>query len=126
MISNFLFVAFGGSVGAMMRYAISLMSLHFWGDSFPWGTFVANCLGCLVMGFLVGAGIQKDFETSWLLVGVGILGALTTFSTFSAETIQMALDGFWIRCTLNVLGNVFASLGACFLGVIISRLLSGA
>lgn len=125
MLNNFLWVALGGSIGAMLRYGISIACVHFWGNSFPWGTFVANTIGCLAMGILVGLGLQKDFETSWLLLGVGVLGALTTFSTFSAETLQLAIDGRWLSSVWNVTANVFACLVACFAGIWLSRLAGG-
>ena len=125
MLQNFLLVAVGGSMGAMTRYAISLASVQFWGDSFPWGTFLANSVGCLAMGFIVGIGLQKDFEVWWLLIGVGVLGSLTTFSTFSAETIQMALDNRWAGAVFNACGNVFTCLVSCFVGIFLARTLAG-
>ena len=125
MLSNFLFVAIGGSIGAMLRYGISLGSSSIWVGAFPWGTMVANLTGCLAMGVLMGLGIQKEFETHYLLIGVGVLGALTTYSTFSAETLQLAMDGQWAIMSFNVVGNLAGSLGACFLGLFFCRLASG-
>jgi len=122
MLVNFLWVALGGSIGAIMRYGISLGSVHLFGMSYPWGTLIANVLGCLAMGFLVGLGVHKEFETHWLLLGVGVLGSLTTFSTFSAETLQMAIDGKWGISVANALGNVVLSLLACFAGIGLARL----
>ena len=125
MLVNFLWVAAGGSIGAMLRYAISLASIHWWGDAFPWGTLLANLAGCLIMGMVMGIGLHKEFETHYLLLGVGVLGALTTFSTFSAESLQLAMDGHWMASGLNILGNVAGCLLACFAGLVLSRWVVG-
>lgn len=125
MLFQLFMVAVGGSLGAMLRYGIALASNHWWGATFPWGTLVANLTGCFVMGVLLGTGVQKNLETHYLLFGVGVLGALTTFSTFSAETVQLAVEGQWTATGINVFVSTAGCLAACFVGLQLSRMWAG-
>jgi fluoride exporter len=111
-----LLVALGGAVGAPLRYVTELVvsSLH---DSvLPWGTWVVNTGGSLVLG--VVTGLVTAGAPSWLatFVGTGICGALTTFSSFSYETVRLAEDGAVGASTLNVVGSLAAGLLACVAG----------
>ena len=111
-----LLVALGGAVGAPLRYVTDLVvsSLH---DSvFPWGTWVVNVVGSLVLGLL--AGFVTDGAPAWLatLVGTGLCGALTTFSSFSYEAVRLAEDGALGAAALNVVGSLAAGLVACGAG----------
>jgi len=111
-----LLVAVGGAVGAPLRYVTELVvsSLH---DSlFPWGTWVVNIVGSLVLG--VVAGFVTAGAPSWLatFVGTGICGALTTFSSFGYETVRLAEEGAVGAATLNVVGGLAAGLLACVAG----------
>jgi CrcB protein len=111
-----LLVAVGGAVGAPLRYVTELVvsSLH---DSvFPWGTWVVNVVGSLVLG--VVAGLVTAGAPSWLgtLIGTGICGALTTFSSFGYETVRLAEDGAVGAATLHVVGSLAAGLLVCVAG----------
>ena len=117
MLLNFLWVAIGGAVGASLRYAVYLFFLEQAGNSFPWGTLIANLVGCLMMGILIGLGLQKEMGQHYLLFGVGVLGALTTFSSFSGETLQLAMDQRWWATALNILVNVAGCLLGCWMGL---------
>ncbi len=115
MFLNFLLVAIGGSVGAMLRYSLSQWLVSTTGH-FPWGTLVANLTGCLLMGVLLGTGVQRNLETSWLLLGVGVLGSLTTWSTFSGETLQLWINHHNGLAIASLLANLVGSLTACAIG----------
>ncbi|MBZ4321542.1 fluoride efflux transporter CrcB [Streptomyces huiliensis] len=109
---NWLFVVAGAMAGAPLRYLTdrAVQARH---DSvFPWGTFTVNVVGCLVLGVVTAAAP----EGVRLGLGTGLCGALTTYSTFSYETLRLAEDGARGLAALNVLGSVAAGLGAAYAG----------
>ncbi|GGX32625.1 fluoride efflux transporter CrcB [Streptomyces lomondensis] len=114
---NWLLVIGGAMVGAPLRYLTdrAVQSRH---DSvFPWGTFTVNITGCLVLGLLTGAATQVQ-----LLLGTGLCGALTTYSTFSYETLRLAETGARLHAAVNVAASVAAGLAAACAGVALARL----
>lgn len=119
-MSRLLLVALGGAVGAVSRYLLSGWVARLTHESpFPWGTFAVNVVGSLLLGLLMGAGSEGRWlvsPTVRVLVGIGFLGALTTFSTFSYETIEALRVGDLRIALLNVAGNLAATLVACSLG----------
>ena len=114
-----LLVLLGGAAGANLRYLLD-RRVQRWHDSpFPWGTLAVNVLGSLVMGFLAGAalfGVGTDGVRA--LLGVGLCGALTTFSTFSYETIRLFSGGARLYAVVNVLVSVLAGLAAAAGGML--------
>jgi CrcB protein len=116
-------VAAGGAVGALLRYWFSQASHALLGTGFPFGTLVVNALGSLGMGFLSvvlleRAGLGPEWRAALL---VGLLGAFTTFSTFSMETFHLVENGARLRAGVNVVLNVVLCLAAVWLGVIGGR-----
>ncbi|MFG2404894.1 fluoride efflux transporter CrcB [Streptomyces brevispora] len=115
---NWLLVIAGAAVGAPLRYLTdrAVQSRH--DTLFPWGTFAVNVTGCLALGLLTGA-VTAGAATSHvqLLLGTGLCGALTTYSTFSYETLRLAEDGARLYAAANVVASVVAGLGAVFAGV---------
>ncbi|WP_137989246.1 fluoride efflux transporter CrcB [Streptomyces vilmorinianum] len=110
---NWLLVLAGAAVGAPLRYLTdrAVQSRH---DSvFPWGTFTVNVIGSFVLGLLTGVSSAQAF----LLLGTGLCGALTTYSTFSYETLKLYEGGAKGYAAANVAGSVAAGLGAVWLGV---------
>ena len=116
-MTNVLFVALGGSIGAVLRYLLSIFMIQLFGSSFPFGTLLVNLLGSFFMGTVYALGqlshISPEIKA---LVGVGLLGALTTFSTFSNETLLLLQEGLWHKAILNVLLNVTLCLFMVYLG----------
>ncbi|WP_028477693.1 fluoride efflux transporter CrcB [Nocardia sp. CNY236] len=110
---TWLLVVIGGMVGATLRYVTdrAVQSRH--DTVFPWGTFTVNVIGSFVLGVLAGASSSTHVQ---LLVGTGLCGALTTYSTFSYETLQLAGTGARIYALANLLGTLGAGLGAYFTG----------
>ncbi len=93
MLSNWMLVAVGGAVGAMLRYLISETTPD---TGFPWATLSVNLMGSLLLGLVAAATLASALsESQALLLGVGLLGAFTTMSTFSVETITMVEAGHW-------------------------------
>ncbi|MEU6591308.1 fluoride efflux transporter CrcB [Streptomyces sp. NPDC046881] len=114
---NWLLVVAGAVVGAPVRYLTdrAVQARH---DSlFPWGTFVVNVVGCLVLGLLTGAvSAGAAGPHLQLLLGTGLCGALTTYSTFSYETLRLTEAGSGLYAALNVAASVVAGLAAAFAG----------
>lgn len=106
-----LLVFAGGAVGAVTRYAADRAISVRHDMLFPWGTFVVNVLGSLVLGFLVGVGSHLAPWQSALL-GAGFCGALTTFSTFSYETVRLLEDGSTLEAATNVVVSLVVAFGA--------------
>ncbi|MCM2413073.1 MULTISPECIES: fluoride efflux transporter CrcB [unclassified Streptomyces] len=119
---NWLLVIVGAAVGAPLRYLTdrAVQSRH--GTAFPWGTFTVNVTGCLVLGLLTGAAAAGAASSHvQLLLGTGLCGALTTYSTFSYETLRLAESGARFQAAANVVASVLAGLGAVFLGLTLAE-----
>ncbi|MFF3067458.1 fluoride efflux transporter CrcB [Kitasatospora sp. NPDC057904] len=123
---NWLLVVAGAVVGAPMRYLTdrAVQSRH---DSvFPWGTFVVNAVGCAVLGLVTGAVAAGAASPHvQLLVGTGFCGALTTYSTFSYETLRLVETGAGRYAVANVAGSLVAGLAAVYAGAELASALWG-
>jgi CrcB protein len=109
-----LLVVVGAAIGAPLRYATDRVVASRHTTGFPWGTFTVNVVGSFVLGVVVGAAASPALTA---LVGTGFCGALTTYSTFGYETVQLAEGGSKLFAVFNALGSVFAGLGAAGLGL---------
>ncbi|CAL9348551.1 Putative fluoride ion transporter CrcB [Streptomyces sp. enrichment culture] len=123
---NWLLVVAGAMVGAPLRYLTdrAVQSRH---DSvFPWGTLTVNVVGCLVLGLLTGAALAGAAGPHLqLLLGTGLCGALTTYSTFSYETLRLAETGARRHAAVNAVASVAAGLGAACAGVALAEAVWG-
>jgi CrcB protein len=110
-----LFVFLGGTIGAPARYLLDRAVQRRHESVFPWGTFVVNLIGCLVLGALTGAAqsLPKDVV---VFAGTGICGAFTTFSTFSFETTRLLEEGSLLEAGLNALGSLVLGILAAAAG----------
>ena len=121
------YVALGGALGALARYGISGWVYDRMGESFPWGTLMVNLVGCLVLGVAV-----RWLQVTSVAPGVrpflmiGLLGAFTTFSTFSYETVALLQEGQWLRASLYVGGSVALGLIAMLAGMALATALARA
>ncbi|MGV9719996.1 fluoride efflux transporter CrcB [Nocardia beijingensis] len=98
-------VLVGGAIGAPLRYLIDRAVQDRRDSLFPWGTFAVNVIGCLVLGALSGAGTALS-SPLFVLLGTGFCGALTTYSTFSYETVRLAERGAYFYAVTNVVVSV--------------------
>ncbi len=101
---NYLAIAIGGAIGACLRFALSEWMLHLFGRAFPFGTLLVNILGSFVIGLLYGLFITEQISPNpWrIFIGIGVLGAFTTFSTFSMDTVLLLQQGDWLKAVVNV------------------------
>ena len=112
-----LLVLVGGALGAPVRYVVDLIVQSRHDSVLPWGTFVVNAAGSLVLGATAG-GVAAAGGPDWVLTlaGTGFCGALTTFSTFSFETVRLAEEGALTAAAVNVAGSVIVGAAACAAG----------
>jgi CrcB protein len=119
-MTHLLLVVAGGLVGAPLRYVADRAVQARHDSCFPWGTFSVNIVGSLILGFLAGAANALPHDLQ-LLIGTGFCGALTTYSTFSYETIRLYEDRARFYAVANVVASIAAGLGAVFLGTTTSQ-----
>ncbi len=93
-------VALGGTVGATLRWAVLDVV---GGATFPWPVLLVNLVGCTVLGLLIGLGVPRS---SRLLLGTGLCGGLTTFSTFSLQTLELIQKNDWTKAGANIAASV--------------------
>ncbi|UVO12156.1 fluoride efflux transporter CrcB [Mycobacterium sp. SVM_VP21] len=117
---NWLLVMAGAAVGASLRYLTDRFIQARHNTTFAWGTFTANVLGSLVLGLLVGAVGTGD-ERLQMLIGTGFCGALTTYSTFSYETVQLAAAGARFYAVANLVLTLTCGLGAYYAGYVAAQ-----
>jgi CrcB protein len=122
-MQQILLIGLGGALGSMSRYGISIGSRQIAPASIPIGTFSANMLGCFLIGllatlFLSGDLIPKEWQ---LPISVGFLGGLTTFSSFSLETIRLLDTNDWKYAVGNILANVVCGTALTVLGMMLGR-----
>lgn len=116
-MEKFLLISAGAVLGANARYWLGGWAAQKWGSGFPFGTLMINVTGSLLLGFFMTLATERFLiDPRWrLLVAVGFLGAYTTFSTYTYESLNLLLNGQW----LAGLGNSFGSavLGILFIGL---------
>ncbi len=124
MLNNYLIIAIGGAAGAVTRYLIGTFALNRLGFHFPYGTLFANLIGCFIIGVFMTFFTERIvMNPAWkLLITIGFLGSLTTFSSFSYESIKLLLSGQYLFGFLNISANMILGFGATLLGIIIARL----
>jgi CrcB protein len=128
VVATYLWIAVGGALGSMARYACSSFVANWFGQAFPWGTLIINVVGSFVIGFfatltgpdgrLLVPGDTRQF------VLVGLCGGYTTFSSFSLQTLTLAQDGQVLRAGLNVGASVVLCLLSVWLGYVAAAALN--
>lgn len=122
-LSMIFYVAAGGAIGAVGRYGVVSMAGALLGHGFPFGTLIVNIAGSFILGALIetSALIWSPSPEIRALIVIGILGAFTTFSTFSLDTVTLFTRGETTHAMLYVLASVVASIGALWAGMALTR-----
>ena len=118
-------IAIAGAAGALARYGLDGLVARRATGAFPWGTLAVNVTGCFLLGFLFTLLTEQLTTASWLRAGItiGLLGAYTTFSTWSLETYRLIEDGAFALAAANAFGSLAAGLVALYAGVVGARAL---
>jgi CrcB protein len=120
---NWLLIAIGGAAGSLARYGTAVL---FAGPpdraQFPWGTFIANLLGCLLVGYINGLLLDRILRPEMrFLLTIGFLGGYTTFSTFGYETATFLRDGLYSRAAIYLIVSNVAGILLVLAGLAIAR-----
>jgi fluoride exporter len=120
---NILVVGFGGFLGSVLRYLVSLWTQSKGWTSFPWATLIVNVVGCFLITLIITIGATFTIRTNLrLFLTTGIMGGLTTYSTFDAETTKLFQNGESITAFANVGATLIACFIAGLLGIALARL----
>lgn len=120
-----LLITFGGAVGTLLRYLTALVAARWFGAEFPYGTLIANLSGAFIIGVVQQLGTEQALipDNARLFLTTGMMGGLTTYSTFSYETVRLMESGAWQQAWINILVTTVICLSLCFLGIGIGRAL---
>jgi len=127
-VERFLLICLGGAIGTGLRYVTAILALRWLGGDFPYGTLMVNVIGSFLIGLIQQVGLTSPLipDTTRLFLTVGIMGGLTTYSSFSYETLRLAQLGAWGQAWLNILLTTVLCLAVCVLGIAAGRALVGA
>jgi CrcB protein len=121
---DILFIALGGALGAAGRYGVSCFFTQLLGPDFPYGTIAVNVLGSFMLGLAIGIGahhimLSEQFKMFFV---IGFLGAFTTFSTFSLNTVTLFERGDLLQASGYVAVSVIVSIAMLMIGIAITRI----
>jgi CrcB protein len=125
VLERILLVALGGAIGATMRFLTSLVAARWFGAEFPYGTLIVNLAGAFVIGLVQELGTESVVipDATRIFLTTGMMGGLTTYSTFSYETVRLMEAGAWSQAWINIFVTTVICLCLCFLGIASGRLL---
>jgi fluoride exporter len=120
-----LLVGFGGAIGSVLRYFTSLLAAAWFGADFPYGTLIVNLSGAFIIGLIQQLGTESLVlpDNVRIFVTTGMMGGLTTYSTFSYETVRLIESNAWHHAWINVIVTTTICLVLCFLGIATGRVL---
>jgi fluoride exporter len=123
-LQTFLFISLGAILGANLRYWLSSWAAQRWGTAFPYGTLLINLSGSLLLGFFLTLATQRFLiDPRWrIFFATGFLGAYTTFSTYTYESIAMINSGNFLLGGANLFGSALLGGIAVILGIFLARL----
>lgn len=113
---TWLLVVLGGMVGAPLRYLVDAWLTARLGAGFPFGTLVANAAACVLLGLVAGVGLAAE-SPAYVLLGTGVAGAMSTYSTFAFETVRLAEEGRARRAMTYAVTSPAVGMAALLLGL---------
>jgi CrcB protein len=124
-VERALLITLGGGLGTLLRYLTSVLAARWLGTEFPYGTLIVNLSGAFVIGLVQALSTEALLipDTTRLFLTTGMMGGLTTYSTFSYETVQLVERGSWHLAGLNVVVTTALCLALCVLGMGVGRML---
>ena len=123
-MERLLLIALGGAIGTALRYITSTLAARWFGAEFPYGTLIVNLSGAFVIGLVqeVGTAGLLIPDNVRLFLTTGMMGGLTTYSTFSYETVRLMEVNSWHQAWINIFVTTVIYLSLCFLGIAAGRL----
>jgi CrcB protein len=123
-VERALLITFGGAIGTLFRYLTSLVAVQWFGTEFPYGTLIVNLTGSFVIGVVqqLGAEALMIPDNTRLFLTTGVMGGLTTYSTFSYETVRLMETGAWSQAWINIVVTTVICLSLCYLGMGVGRI----
>jgi CrcB protein len=124
-MTKILLVAAGGGIGALLRYGVAVLAVRLFGGQFPWGTLIVNLTGCFLIGLsfaLADRGFSLMNPSVRLFFITGLLGGLTTFSTYAWETVYSLRAETLLAAATNFLTNNLLGAALVLLGMWVGRL----
>ncbi len=123
MIKTLLYIAIGGAIGSVLRYLTTVLVSKYWSSNFPLATFIANILGCFLIGLLIGILEKNNLANSnlkWFLI-TGFCGGYTTFSTFGYENYSLFQSNNSFLAFAYIGLSIFVGIMAVGLGLFLSK-----
>ncbi len=117
-------VAVGGAAGSVLRYGAGRLAINYFGPASVVATFAVNVSGSFALGLFYALAAERTSLPVEIraLIGIGLIGGYTTFSTFSFETVRLLETGELTRAAASVLGNLILGLASAYLGMLMARL----
>lgn len=121
---KYIWIGLAGAAGALSRYGLGLWMGRWLPAAFPWGTLVINLTGSFLLGLVAGLGNDRGLiPTPWRApIAIGFIGAYTTFSTWTVDTVRLFETGQVVPATANVVASLALGLPAAWLGLVASSL----
>ena len=124
-MERLLLICLGGGIGAGLRYLVSIVAARWFGAEFPYGTLIVNLSGAFAIGVVQQIGTESLLlpDNVRLFMTTGMMGGLTTYSTFSYETVRLMEVDAWHQAWINIFVTTTICLSLCFVGMGVGRLL---